>query len=283
MASRRDIERRLARLERAGEVGDGDAFWELGCLLEEGIADGRGRQVIRADARKAVAAYRRAAELGDASGLGALGLCYCRGRGVRADQERALECFTKAWRTDGAGGWANNIATVHRDWGDMRRAFAWWRRAADARDDEAWVTVGYCYYYGIGVRRNRAAAVASFRRARKGIFISDCGREEALYHLAVAYLDRTGSRSRSQARTLLAKANVDDDYPEARDLLAQLDAGAALRPCRCRRGWYKTILGQAACEVHGRPATMPRRTRMPAALACGTREPEGHAWGNQQP
>jgi TPR repeat protein len=116
------------------------------------------------------------------------------------------------------------------------------------------VAVGYCYYYGLGVRQDRAEAAASFRRARKGIFISDCGREEALYHLAVAYLDRPGSRSRGQVRPLLATANVDDDYPEARDLLAQLDAGAALRPCRCRRGWYTRIAGQAACAVHGRPA-----------------------------
>ena len=54
----------------------------------------------------------------------------------------------------------------------MRRAFEWWKAAA-AGDAGAYVCLGYCLYYGIGVRRDTAKALMAFRRAGRQANISE--------------------------------------------------------------------------------------------------------------
>jgi TPR repeat protein len=147
------------------------------------------------------------------------------------------------------------IATVHRDLGRIRRAFEWWQKAAAAGDGGAFVDLGYCLYYGLGVRRDAAKALIAFRRAGRQTNISEWEREEAHYHRAVAHLDRGDRGDIARARGLLTRANVDDDYVEARSLLAQLDEKARILPCRCRRGLNRDVAGQAPCVPHGRRAS----------------------------
>jgi hypothetical protein len=56
-----------------------------------------------------------------------------------------------------------NIAVAYRVLGNRRRAFEWWWRAAGPDDGDSFVEVGYCLQYGIGVRRNPAAAMKAYR------------------------------------------------------------------------------------------------------------------------
>jgi TPR repeat protein len=242
--------RRVKQLKQAADSGSARATFELGCLLEEGVVDGHGRQVVAPALVKAVAAYRCAAALGDPGAWLNLGLCYDYGKGVRRSQRRALLCYLDLWKAKRDPSAANNAATVYRDYGDSRAAFRWWRKAAEAGDRTALVDVGYCLYNGIGVRRDEAEALDAFRRASRSTYISAFELEEALYHRAVVHLDRGGAANRTKARLLLMRANRDDDFEQARELLAQLSSARRPIPCRCRRGWRRSIKGQAPCALH---------------------------------
>ena len=116
-------------------------------------------------------------------------------------------------------------------------------------DGDAMAEVGYCYLYGIGTRRSGPLARRILVKATKSTSITELAREGALYLLAVDAID---NGRRRQARALLARAAVDDDYPEAMELRDQINSGAPVEPCRCRRSINKNLLGHAKCGIHAR-------------------------------
>ena len=138
----------------------------------------------------------------------------------------------------------NNLAATYRELGNRRCSFYWWTRAATQSDGGAFLELGYCYYYGIGVRRNYTLAVTNYRKAIRSTFINEYDREEARYHLAITLLDTGNNASvRRRATELLQDAAIDDDYPEAADLLRQLSSLDKLNVCRCRRGLLRALGG----------------------------------------
>jgi TPR repeat protein len=148
---------------------------------------------------------------------------------------------------------SNNIAATYRELGNFRRAFQWWRRTAGPHDGDAWLEVGYCLQYGIGIRRDRIAAIRAYRRTIRTYYTTAYGCEEAQYHLAVALLDRGDVRYRREVQGLLTLAAKDGDYPQATDLLEQVGEKSPLRICRCRRGLSRRLGGKTHCPLHRRP------------------------------
>lgn len=88
-----------------------------------------------------------------------------------------------------------------------------------------------------------------FQNALQSTNISQLGREEALYNLAVAEVDSGKTR---RAIPLLEEANRDNDYPEAATLLSQIRAKSKPKPCRCRRLLDSHLPGHATCPQHVR-------------------------------
>lgn len=166
----------------------------------------------------------------------------------------------------------DNLAAAYRALGRRRLAFKWWQRCACGRDGDAWLEVGYCFHYGLGVRRDLARAASAYRCAARSPWTTEYGREEALYHCAVAELDRGGARASSRAVTLLRAAARDGDYPQAGELLQQLERRSALTTCRCRRGLRPSLGGRAQCARHGSRAQprqpSPTRRELNAAAAA---------------
>jgi len=241
----------IAALRRGVAAGNAAAMTELAITINDGIRDRNGRVLVRRNAPYAVRLLHRAVECGDEDATGSLGYAYDVGQGIKRDKGLALEWYRRAVRHGDCGA-ASNIATVYRDLGDLRLAHRWAVRAMEMGDGDAAVTAGYNYLYGIGVRRDVAAAHRLFQRALREN-TSGYGREEALFNLAVAHADN-GHRKR--AIRLLKRANKDGDYSEAASLLAQLRAKADLSPCRCRRHLLKDLNGHAPCPQHlipGRP------------------------------
>lgn len=165
-------------------------------------------------------------------------------RGQRAIQRLKMEL------RGGSSVASNNIAATYRQLGNFRQAFQWWRRTAGPHDGDAWLEVGYCFQYGIGTRRDPAAAARSYRQAIKTYYTTEFGQEEAQYHLAVALIDRGARRDRQEAVRLLNHAAEDGDYPQATDLLRQLSDHGPLRICRCRRELARRFGGKAQCTLH---------------------------------
>ena len=245
-STKQETKRRLAMLRRRVASGDLQAHYELGLELLEGFQDIRGRSVVRRSPGYAVDLLRAATEGGITEAYDSLAYAYDVGLGVRANRAEAERWYRRAYRIGSSMG-AYNLAIIYRDTGDLRSAFRWWQRAAGLNDGDATVDVAYCYQYGIGVRKNAAEARRLYRRAMSSKDISQSGREEAMYGLAISFVD-VGHRTR--AIPLLKSAAVDVDYPEATAVLEQIRAKKAVKPCRCRRFIRKTLLGHAECEVH---------------------------------
>jgi TPR repeat protein len=242
----RDFPKYISELRRRVAQGDASAMCDLGMWLQEGSQDRKGRSVLRSNPAYAFRLLKAAAEGGYKEAATSLGHAYDVGLGTKRNKRQAVRWYSVDYRNGHSGG-AANLATVYRDFGDLRRAFAWWMRAAALDDGDAMGDAGYCYQYGIGVRASVASARQFYRRAVATRDISMSGREEALYHLAVSYLDADKPRL---ALPLLKRAARDGDFPEADAVLTQIRLKERVEPCRCRRFINKDLRGHAACAVH---------------------------------
>ncbi len=100
----------------------------------------------------------------------------------------------------------------------------WYRRAVACGDDDALVEVGWRCYAGIGTRPDADEAVRCFRRAIASKCITQAGREDAMFHLGVAYNDGRGVRqSPALAVKWLSKANHDGDHIPAKNLIKKIN------------------------------------------------------------
>ena len=221
---------------------------DLGLDLLEGIQDRKGRSLVRRNPGSALAWLRKAAGHGDPTAAGQVGYAYDVGLGTRRNVRQAVRWYRWA-ATAGNPAAAANLATVYRDAGKTRLAFQWWKRSADMGDGDSAVDVGYCHQHGIGTRREPARAKRVFKRAISSTCISQSGREAAMYHLALQFVDEG---RQSLAIPLLERASADDDYPEASAVLRMLRTGQPVVPCRCRRLDNKKLRGHARCPLHPR-------------------------------
>jgi len=221
---------------------------KLAITINDGIRGPNGRVLVRRNAPYAFRLLRRAVESGDENAAGSLGYAYNVGHGTKHNVAQAICWYRRAARS-GDSAATSNLATVYRDAGKAALAFQWWKRAADMRDGDAVVDVGYCYQYGIGTKKNTAYATRMFRRAIVSKDISQYAREEAMYHLAVQLIDEG---KRQFAIPLLKRAAADDDFPEAALVLKQLTKKSDYDPCRCRRFINKQLRGHAKCSLHPR-------------------------------
>jgi TPR repeat protein len=244
--TQRSWKRRIASLRRAVHAGDVAAMSELGLDLLEGIQDRRGNVLVRRDPRTAFHLLSEAAARGDVYAMASLGYTYDLGLGTMRNQRQALRWYRRASRL-GSSMAATCAATVYRDARKPRLAFHWWRRSAAMDDGDAMADVGYCYQYGIGVRRNSRAATKAFKQAIKSRCITEFGREAAMYYLALLHVD--GGRARL-AVPLLKRADKDHDFPEASSVLRQIRAQTPVIACRCRRYVNKSLLGHTKCPMH---------------------------------
>jgi TPR repeat protein len=145
---------------------------------------------------------------------------------------------------------ASNLAAEYRILRRPALAFRWWTRAVEIQENgDDLLELAYCLQHGIGVRRDPTRAARSYARASRSSYSTEGAREEALYHLATLLLEQP--RARKKAANLLRRANTDDDYPQARALLAQLSSRESeLKVCHCRRWLMRSIGGTAKCRIH---------------------------------
>ena len=109
----------------------------------------------------------------------------------KGDVERAVSCFKKSAEFGNAK--AQRRLGYCYFWGegireDKREAVKWYRLAADQGDAEAQGWLGYCYYFGEGIREDKREAVKWYRLA------ADQGNAEAQWRLGYFYFWGKGIR-----------------------------------------------------------------------------------------
>ena len=204
--------------------GDAEAQWEVAGRYFDGCKDRSGRIVVKRSMRKGIEWLRRAAENGSAPAQCHLGVLLGDGNGMTENPREALVWLKRAFR-GGDSYVAVNIAITYREIGNLRHAVRWFRKSVALGDDGALIQLGIHCFWGRGVRANAAAAVRYFRKATTGKNLWEFERDDAFFFLGIAYLEGRGVKlSIPTARRMLKRANVDNDHPAARSLLATLGA-----------------------------------------------------------
>lgn len=213
---------RWKELRRLAISGDTVAEFEVGLLYDGGEVDPEGDTLVKSNARQAVFWYRRAANHGNSSAQNSLGVCLSMGRGIRKNEQEALFWLKKAFR-HGDPCAANNIATIYNNWENQRRALFWYQQAANRNDDDAFVEIGWRYYYGKGVKRDYQTAIEYYQKAIHSPTITEAGKQNAMYYLGVAYKEGKGvEQSLLLAQKWLEQANCDKDHVRAQQVLQKI-------------------------------------------------------------
>ena len=136
----KDPEKTRILLEKAAEADDSDVLYRLGRFY-------MGDDVAPAEHKKAVSYYERAAGLGHAGSLYQLGRIYQKGDIVRQDRDLAMDYFQKADRA-GYRYAAYGIAEVHREKGQIKKAFEYYTKAIESDYPAAAYKLGLLYERG---------------------------------------------------------------------------------------------------------------------------------------
>ncbi|MGB7655609.1 MAG: hypothetical protein WBL74_09010, partial [Novosphingobium sp.] len=115
--------------------------------------------------------YETGASLGDPQCLQALGYMYDVGEGVVENKTIAMKLYRKAWRR-GDHAAATNIAIMYRQRGKMRTMFQWFKRVAEAGDGSAQLEMAKCYLSGVGVRKDKQAALRCLAVAHTSFYMT---------------------------------------------------------------------------------------------------------------
>lgn len=114
--------------------------------------------------RSAFRLYLAAAKLGDSYGQQALGYCYDVGVGVKPNRSAAMRWYLLAFRKGNTSA-ANNIGTIYRDEGDLKRALKWFERAIALGEIDANLEIAKIY---LREKDRTAEALPYLRKILKG-------------------------------------------------------------------------------------------------------------------
>jgi TPR repeat protein len=151
----REVENRLAMLERKVGGGDGSAA----CILGDHFRLG---DIVTQDLPAAFRWYSRGADLGDSDSQNNLGTMLLHGLGTEIDVKRAVHWYGKSAEQGNADAQYNLGKRYLHGRGGIRRNYAkaheWFRRAAVQGDPLAISELGTMHWLGHGVPKNILAA-----------------------------------------------------------------------------------------------------------------------------
>ena len=141
----------------------GDAACDLGIIFDN-----------KEEYKKANEWFRKSGEAGNDWGWSFLADNYADGKGTTEDKDKAIEYYLKAYEIGGtcAGDAAYSIGMIfdgRENYNEaniwFRKAYDWFKKAAEAGSDWGYYKLGNCYLEGKGVAQNAAKAVECFTKA----------------------------------------------------------------------------------------------------------------------
>ena len=133
----------------------------------------------RGELRTALRLFTSAANTGRKNCALNVGYFYDEGLGVPRSKSTALRWYARSHH-EGASSGATNAAIVHRERGQYRAMFKWFRRACRQEDDgDAELDLAKCILAGKTVVRAKQSALKHLRRAIRSDSITPAGAEEA--------------------------------------------------------------------------------------------------------
>jgi uncharacterized protein len=132
--------------------------------------------------------------------------------------ELAMKLYEKAMN-EGSSIATYNLGLEYRNKQQFEKAFELYQKADQAEDYFAELTIGLCYYYGIGTNKDRLKALEIFKSLNKENY-TEYEIDEANYLIGKIYLEgEIVEQSFELARQYLELANQDGDHNSAQELL----------------------------------------------------------------
>ena len=121
---------------------------------------------VDVDEREAFVWYEGAANADYVPAIAELASCYNFGVGVEIDEQKAIELYEKAAALGSTEAMCR-LASMYfdDDEPDYAKAFDWYKRAAELGDDEGMNMVGRCFFQGLGVEADHDAAFDWHKKA----------------------------------------------------------------------------------------------------------------------
>lgn len=200
----KDTQTGIDLLKRAGKLGDGDAYAQLGAFYS------MGNEHVCKDDDKYFEYTQKGAELGSAWAICNLGVAYASGYGVEKDLDKAVEL----WRQSSDMGTAHASLSLHSHYFGKDNALSkkYLLKAAKQGSKDANRVIGFHYYDGtILFERNYNQAFAYFKQAADMGDITACEKIAYMYEKgegcernpdkAKEYRDRTKAKDTDKGQS----------------------------------------------------------------------------------
>lgn len=202
------------------EAGDSEAQYEVGMSYHDGVWNRTGVQVEQ-DFKAAFEWFNRSFDNGNLEAMVLVADYLSDGIAGERNLEFAVELYNEAIEK-GSSTAANNLGTVYRDEGAFEKAFHYYNLSKELSGVSYSLSVGLCYYYGIGVSEDKIKAIKIFEAVAENEENCSSGYEidEANFLLGQIYLHGLGvTKSIKQARKFLELADSDGDHRSAQKIL----------------------------------------------------------------
>lgn len=198
-----DMSRAKQLLEKALELGSGNAAYRLGWMYERGFLS------EEPDYVKAMEYYEKAAGMGSCFALVELSFLYENGNGVERSYEKAFELCEKAAQE----GYPYAMFRIglyleKAVLGEAKpeEAFAWYTKAAMADENEGIFALGRCYKQGIGTEEDWDKALEWFGKG------AEKNESRCLTELGLAYENGNGVEENPQKAVEYMTRAAEQDY-----------------------------------------------------------------------
>lgn len=186
-----NLEKAKELLEENIKAGCTDSMVMLGTILCDGTEGEKARSIEL---------FRRAADMGDSSGLRNLGYCYAIGLNIEKDKTEGARLYTLAANAGNARA-ACNIGVMY-DYGngvpqDFLKAFEWYRKSAAGGCTRGMTNLGEYYLVGKATPKDVGSAIQWFERS---------GSPRACFRLGMIYLTEKGYADPGKAQACLKKS-----------------------------------------------------------------------------
>ena len=190
------------------------------------------------DYDKAFALYSDAAYQGSLYALACLGLCYCKGNGVKQNFKKGLSLIKESANKNNfkgqniLGGYYYKGCGVVKDYVE---AVKWFRKSAEHGYERAQCNLGFCYAKGDGVVQNYEQAVFWYRKsAEQGNACAQC-------NLGICYAKGIGVAQNYEQAVLWYRKSAEQGYAHAQCNLGVCyeEGNGVEQSYELAIGWYR--------------------------------------------
>ena len=206
-------------LLKKAENGNCDAMNEVAFWYENGLTI-EDIEIVQIQPRLAFEWTKKSYENGNLDGIVKYADYLSDGEYIFCEKniELAMQIYEKAMNS-GSTTATHSLGIEYRNKQNFEKAFELYQKANASREFFPELSIGLCYYYGIGTPKDKIKALEIFERVEIGKN-SDYEVDEANYLIGKIYLEgEIVEQSLDKAREYLELADKDGDHRSAQELL----------------------------------------------------------------